>query len=386
MKGPTAPASAQATDQDPERQQQLSQVGHQLLHAHGSRSKGARHPEHQRPHQAHVSAELRAGQNRHHQEKMQAEAREHIQLDEDSREFLPKELDLERKDQVAIQFDEEGKKRKRGHAQEEQNDAEDHEEEAASEAPARQGKLGGKLFKDEEIDRVGDPNLSDPSEMKRILGPSVRFAQHAMLLAEQRLKDGMLRQDALAYLSRFFTEVADREYARKALREFGPGTGIIDLYPLELAKHLLDHHPEFFARLPDRHFLSSTSRVEAVYKGETGKPIVFTYDPALRIRGFAIKGGDRPGYLFEPVEPPGTYHLTFKTPGTFAVLVSAHGKSGQTCLEEIKVEVVKGSDDLDAAATMNRVAGEGGSEPTAAAEPAPNPKKKDLTIRRPLKI
>jgi hypothetical protein len=127
-----------------------------------------------------------------------------------------------------------------------------------------------------------------------------------------------------------------------------------------------------------------------VYKTETGKPIVLTYDAALRIRGFALEGGPRPGYLFEPVEPQGTYHLVFQTAGRFKVLVSAISKGGEVSIEELAIEVAQGTKSIEEEAAIRRErAHEVSDESEDAADTPPAPKdgkKDDLTIHFPKRI
>jgi hypothetical protein len=257
---------------------------------------------------------------------------------------------------------------------------------AAAEKGFAQKEGGGKYFQDMPDNRLGDLSLTNPNEMKRLLGPSVRFAQHAMLLAEDRLKSGNDRVNVIQFLAELYLGVADRAYALKALREFGTGTGIIDIYPLEVMTHLLENVPGFFTKVGKARFF--TSNTTGVYKSETGKPIVLTYDPSLRIRGFALEGGPRPGYLFEPVGPPGTYHLTFSTPGSFKVMVSAISKQGGVAIDELAVEIEQGAGDIETAAAIQRERAHE-AEPEDAAdseEPAKESKKDDLTIHYPKRI
>ena len=198
---------------------------------------------------------------------------------------------------------------------------------------------------------MGDPNLRDPNEMKRVLGPSARFAQHAMLLAQQDLDAGTSRAEAIHYLASLYARVGDRAYANKALREFGPATGILDVYPLEVTAHLLEHVPGFCQKISTGKVFTSSV---GAYEAEAGDPIRLEYPADLRIRGFAIKGGQRPGYLLEPVDPPGTYTLVFLSPGEFEVLVSALSKDGQLLIEELVCKISASTHDHEALAAHQR--------------------------------
>jgi hypothetical protein len=203
--------------------------------------------------------------------------------------------------------------------------------------------IGGEprgLFHTPAADRMGDPELLDPEAIKRELGPPVRFAQHVMILADQRLQAGAPRADAIAFMAGFYLGVRDLDYARRALREFGPASGILDIYPLELVDHLLGRAPEFL-RVERRAFLGIDGGRLVVRAGEA---TLLRYPAELRLRGFAIQGGDRPGYRLEPGEARGTHELAFDRPGRFTVLVSAIGPDSATWMETLAVEVQPGAE------------------------------------------
>lgn len=384
-------------------QASASQAGQKLLKAHnaaGKQAKSAPKSEFQRPHRVHTGHERRIAADRHHAAEMEDEARKNAQvgLDPNAGAQALEEKEHERRIE-GLNFDEQRKKKGRQKKDDDERDDREDAEEAVAlgQAAAAKGFASadgaGKYFQDLPPDRLGDQALTDPNEMKRALGPSARFAQHAMLLAEERLKTGIPRDEAVAFLASLYLGVGDRAYANKALREFGCGTGIIDLYPLEVMQHLLEHVPGFFSSVTKGHFFRAPKT--GSYKGRTGEPIVLQYPADLRIRGFALKGGAKPGYVFEPIDPPGTYHLTFNTPGRFTVMVSAIAKNGAVMIEELDVEVALGKLSFDEAAAIRREkkheAELAAEEARAAAdpkatEPATPAKKDDLKINFPRRI
>lgn len=376
-KGGGPPNPANLPQNDPK--DASSRVGAEILKA-----KSAPKSEYMRPHRAHVGAERRAAESRNHAAQMEEEARKNVLLEQQS--ALAREEELEEQQRVqGLNFDDERKKRGRRQQDDEDGDQEDGEDAVALGKEAAQKGLAqndgaGKYFQDLPDDRLGDLSLSNPDEMKRLLGPTVRFAQHAMLLAEEQLKNGTSREDAIEFLASLYVGVSDRAYAQKALREFGTGTGIIDIYPLELMNNLLENVPAFFNKVSKGRFFASTT---GKYKSVTGKPIVLNYDPALRIRGFALHGGARPGYLFEPVDPPGTYHLTFQTPCEVKVLVSAISKNGAVAIEELEVEITQGTESIEEAAALKRERAhdtDADGEEVPAGEEPKETKKDDLKI------
>jgi hypothetical protein len=239
-----------------------------------------------------------------------------------------------------VSLDEERKRdrRRRPDQDPEQAEAQDAAESAAQKLGLADSKH--RLFEEEQADRMGDPELSDPREMRRILGPSARFAQHAMLLAEKLRSEGKTRQEALQYLASLYLNCGDAAYANKALREFGPATGIVDLYPLELVDHLLEAHPGFLNKTSRGSFFVKAPRVVS---GVVGQPIRLEYPEELKMRGFAVKGGGVIGYRYEPVDPPGTHLLTFDSAGTFELLVSALAKDRSIVVDTLRAEIAEAS-------------------------------------------
>lgn len=285
-------------------------------------------------------AQERVAYNKRREADLEEEGRRHATVDADVDAKREEDLELQRRMERASQ--EEERKRRQRRYQQEDDETEDGEEaaekaQAAQEAGYTEGSSVGKYFQDMPEDRMGDLSLRNPLEMKRALGPSVRFAQHAMLLAQHEVDRGVARDDAVKFLAELYLGLGDRGYANKALKEFGPATGILDIYPLEVMDHLLEHVPGFFTKVSRGRFLTS-SRTEG-YRAKAGEPIRLEYEPSLRIRGFAVEGGARPGYLLEPIEPPGTYQLVFLTPGDFSILISAISKDGRLLIEKLRCAI-----------------------------------------------
>ena len=332
------------------------------------------------PKQVNTARERQAADARKHAAEMDDEAVKHMQVDDQSVQ-QQQELEEEKKAELErINWDEHRKKR--GKKDEDGTEEESAEEKAAKAMGMSEGKA--RYFEDLPDDRMGDLALTDPNQIKRQLGPSVRFAQHAMIIAHDRMKAGMPRQEAIEFLASLYLGVADRKYARKAIRQFGAGTGILDIYPLELMGHLLNNVPHFLPKVRTGSFFKATKK--GGWKTETGAPITLEYQPHLRIRGFAIKNGERPGYLFEPIDPPGHYQLTFNTAGKWTVMISALDKQGQLFIDELVVEVTQGATaNLQENASMQRAKSNIEEPPDAEAEEEKKKKKKkdlSFTIKR----
>ncbi len=351
--------------------------------AGGKKSKGARKPGYKRPMQAETEEEERIGYEKHHAAEIEEEGRRHFNADAETE--ARRDDEIEAKDRLErIDFDEDGKKRKRRRDEEE----DDEDGEAAAEAAEAAKAAGltakdgaGKYFQDMPEDRMGDISLTDPNAMKRLLGPSVRFAQHAMLLTQRKLTEGSTRNEAIGYLAELYVGLDDRAYAHKALKDFGPATGILDIYPLEVFDHLLQNVPGFFTHVEKASFFAETTQ-DALHC-EVGKVFQLNYDSELRVRGFAIRDGQRPGYLFEPDEEPGSYRLVWLNDGTFDVLMSAISKDGKVLIEELKFVVAPATSDTTLPAAIEREIEHDDDKPAKEEKEKPQD---DLTVHFPRRI
>jgi hypothetical protein len=358
--------------------------------AAGKQARSAPKVEHRPPRRVNTEAEEAAAFERHHRALLEDEAARHAMVE--AAADAQRALEHEEEDQRVRGIDLDEDRKRRGRPQRDPEDGRGEDGEAAAQAAQAAASKGlaqadgaGRYFQDAPADRLGDPSLTRPDDIKRQLGPSVRFAQHAMILAEARLKASGRRDEAVSFLASLYLGVSDRAYANKALREFGPATGIIDIYPLEVMQHLLQHVPGFVSRANETRFLEAKT---ATYRARAGEPIRLVHDPELRIRGFALPGGARPGYVLEPVDPPGTYHLTFLEAGQFDVLLSAISREGWLLIETLRCEIAPGDP-----AILARLEGEervrGAVEEDAGAEPPAEPRRggrDDLTFHFPRRI
>ncbi len=186
----------------------------------------------------------------------------------------------------------------------------------------------------------GDPRLFDPIAAREQLGTPLAFAKHVMILGEAlRRSTGATRAEAVDYLGRMFVASGDVNFGRNALKSFGPASGILDVYPLEVVEHVLEHYPGFLPKIAFGRFFSKDGAPLRPIEARAGERVVLEYADELKVRGFALRGGGRPGYTFEPGERAGSYHLTFASGGRFSCLVSAVSRTGHTVVERIEVLV-----------------------------------------------
>ena len=185
----------------------------------------------------------------------------------------------------------------------------------------------------------GDPALYDPAEAMAVLGTPLAYAQHALLLSESfRQTCGAARTEAIAYLAELFLALPDGDFARSALRELGLGTGIVDIYPLEAIVHILESAPHFLPRTEFGLVVQRPTLDRGALRMEPFRARVLSVLPDRVIRGFALAGGPRPGYRFEPAPEIDQYRLVLGAPGRFEILVSARAPTG-TIVDRLWVHV-----------------------------------------------
>lgn len=187
--------------------------------------------------------------------------------------------------------------------------------------------------------RPGDPLLSDPKDAMQLLGSPLAYAHHALLLSEAfRVCTGATRDEVIAYLGDLFLALPDWGFARSALREFGPSTGVAEIYPLELLRHLVLTRPEF---LPKHRLEPVVSRAPdaTVFSLEPFRALELELPVDRVVRGFALLGGGRPGYRFEPALVEGLYRLVMGSVGSFEVLIAARNPHGAVSIDQLSLEV-----------------------------------------------
>ncbi len=202
------------------------------------------------------------------------------------------------------------------------------------------------LADDRSLSEPGDLSVRDPAEIERRFKNPVVYAKHAMILAEAyRRSTGATRAEGIDYLARLMLAPHDRGLSRAALRELGPTTGILDIYPLEVVAHVLVQYPGY---LPKAGFGTLVRRVDETARElvtDTLTPLLLEYSPDLKIRAFALVGGGRPGYKLEPGESAGQHFLGFDSPGRFEIMISGATRAGYTVIDRLHVRVTRAKGD-----------------------------------------
>ncbi|MBI2375462.1 MAG: hypothetical protein HYV07_15810 [Deltaproteobacteria bacterium] len=264
------------------------------------------------------------------------------------------------------------------HGHDDEDRLDDHVFEAGID-PAWTGRARRRLKPEAAAFEVGDTRLTDPDEIQRALGAPIAFAKHAMILSEAfRYTTGATRAEALEYLASLFSSSADRSFARAALREFGPGTGIVDIYPLEVVELLLETHPGFLPKIGFGKVFPQAGQRERPLVTDTATPVELEHPPGLRIRRFALKGGGCPGYVFEPSPTENRYRLTIQSAGSFDLLVSGVVRSGHTIVQRVYLRVLPSRGDAAAPPSMFKNTYPPRDADKVAEWPKPTPRKVSL--------
>lgn len=196
------------------------------------------------------------------------------------------------------------------------------------------------LFSPDSRPEPGDLSLTDPDAIQRALETPLAYAKHAMILAEAlRRSTGATRHEAIDYLARLFVAPRDRTFGRSALKEFGPSSGILDVYPLEVVTHVLDHYPHFLPKVSRGRFFHQSGERAQVLRTDTQTAVILEYPEDLKVRGFALMGGGTPGYVFEPADAPGRYSLQVRSPGRWTCSVSGVSRTGHTTVDTLVLQV-----------------------------------------------
>ncbi len=199
------------------------------------------------------------------------------------------------------------------------------------------------LFEPDVRPRPGAPGLMLPDEIQAAFPSPLDYAKHCMLLAQTfGHTTGAAHHEVVDYLVALFVGLRDHRFGRRALLSWGPDTGILNVYPLEVIERVLIAYPEFLPRLRRERWIAPElgDPPQAELTLSPDLPLSLTVPEDVMVRGFAVKAGVRPGYRFEPGPERSTYALTLSTPGRYELLMSARRPSGDTLVDGLQVRVL----------------------------------------------
>ena len=189
----------------------------------------------------------------------------------------------------------------------------------------------------------GAPGLWMPEDIQRAFNAPLDYAKHCMLLAETFAEStGAARDETIRYLAALYLGCRDVRFARRALLSWGPDTGILDIYPLEVIEFVLEARPAFLPKVRFGRWIAPElgESPQSELTATPDLPLFLTVPEDVAVRGFAIKGGGRPGYCFEPGLTLSSYALTLGQPGVYPLLMSARTEDGELLVDRLTVRVL----------------------------------------------
>lgn len=163
-----------------------------------------------------------------------------------------------------------------------------------------------------------DPGM-DPSSVEKL--GQIKAAAHMIRLYDHWTLEGVDRTGAIEKASSWLAGFSRTDNVRKVLTEL-ESKPIRDVYPLEVMLHILETAPQKLPGVQKGHLIGSAPAFteDRVFAGH---PVQVPVPDGVRLKGFALLGGLRPGYEFHPsASKDDQYTLLIDTPGTweFAVL------------------------------------------------------------------
>lgn len=159
-----------------------------------------------------------------------------------------------------------------------------------------------------------------PAEVEALGTP--RATAHLVRLYDAWTLAGMGREEAVQKAASFLAGFTNVGNIRKVLAEL-ENKPIRDVYPLEVLMRMLEERPELLPGVRQGSVLGPELRDES-RKVLAGHAHTITVPNDVRLKSFALLGGGRPGYEFQPHKDEGKYTLLVDTPGhhTFALLAA----------------------------------------------------------------
>jgi hypothetical protein len=149
-----------------------------------------------------------------------------------------------------------------------------------------------------------------------------RATAHVVRLYDAWTLAGMGREEAVQKAAAFLADFTSVTNIRKVLAEL-ENKPIRDVYPLEVLMRMLEQRPDLLPGVRQGSVLGPELKDEA-RKILAGHAHTITVPNDVRVKSFALLGGGRPGYEFQPHKDEGKYTLLVDTPGhhTFALLAA----------------------------------------------------------------
>ena len=156
-----------------------------------------------------------------------------------------------------------------------------------------------------------------PTDVEALGTP--RATAHVVRLYDAWTLAGLAREEAVDKAAAFLAGFHSVTNIRKVLAEL-ESKPIRDVYPLEVLMRMLEERPELLPGVRRGSVLGPLEEKSVL----AGHAAVLSVPTDMRIKSFALLGGARPGYEFQPHKDEDKYTLLVDTPGehTFALLAA----------------------------------------------------------------
>jgi hypothetical protein len=146
---------------------------------------------------------------------------------------------------------------------------------------------------------------------------------HVVRIYEKWTLEGQPRAQLVTSAAELLAGFAHVVNIRKVLAQLETKP-IRDVYPLEVMMKILEQRPELLPGVRPGSIVGNAAELLDGKKVLAGVPVVIPVPSDVRIKAFALLGGGRPGYEFQPHTDEGKYTLLVDTPGhwTFTVLAA----------------------------------------------------------------
>jgi hypothetical protein len=200
--------------------------------------------------------------------------------------------------------------------------------------------LLGNISEDKErfsaMTRMGSTDFFDPElDPHAVEALGLRAAGHMVRMYDHWMLDGMDRDQTIRSAAKLLSNFMRPQNVRRVLNEL-ENAPIRDVYPLEVMFHMLENMPESLEGISSVPIVENAADLCGNNHVHAGHTFKIRVPKDVKIKAFALMGGDRPGYEFFPSPKDGVFSMQVDTPGTweFALMGVPTKKVGRMYKED----------------------------------------------------
>ena len=152
---------------------------------------------------------------------------------------------------------------------------------------------------------------------------NMNAANHLVRMYDHWMLQGKDRMECISSASTWLSGFEKTGTVKKVLTEM-ESKPIRDVYPVEVMSRVLDEHPESIPSVKRGSILGNTEHIRGDKPVYAGHKVFVPVPKDMRLKGFALLGGARPGYEFFPSPKRADhYELLVDTPGEWTFALAA---------------------------------------------------------------